>query len=299
MYQRLFILSLTLGIGAVPVQGAFETLGHASRASAMGHAVTVHGDDASALWYNTAGLARIERSQISVEYARLFPDLDAGPGIGNWSANYARKLAGGRVGLGVAGLGAGFYTETGLLLGFGRTIGKNLNLGVGLRFMRWSADGYSDPQTLISDADRSGSGLGLDVGARMEAFTLNDGQVSVAFSGQSLNEPNVSESRGGSGIPRRITLGLGYADAMYALEADLEFIDGGSRLRVGAEYKLGGRYDLRLRAGGSGMASDGAAGEVDGGLGLRFGKIVLNYAHHYASEITAGGSQRLSLVYQL
>ena len=86
---------------------------------------------------------------------------------------------------------------------------------------------------------------------------------------------------------------------MYALEADLEFVDGDSRLRVGAEYKIGGHYDLHLRAGGSGMASDGAAGEVDGGVGLRFGKIVLNYAQHYASEITAGGSQRLSLVYQL
>ena len=192
--------------------------------------------------------------------------------------------------------GADFYTENGFALGYSRSSGDRLSLGLGLRFLRWSADGYQAPDGGPSDPDRSGNGLGVDVGARMVLLKRQDGTLVLGFSGRDLNEPDVSEG-GGTGIPRRLVIGLGYEDSLYALEANLEFLDGDRRVRMGGEYKLGGTYDLRLRAGASGIAGEGMAGEVDGGFGLKFGKAVINYAYRYTAQIDAGGNQWLSLGY--
>lgn len=289
------IAALSIGLSA-PTEAAFETLGRAGRASAMGDAFVVHASDPSALWYNTAGLALVGNRQILVDYARLFPELDAGPNINLWTVSYAQQLAGGWLGAGFAGLGADFYTENGFALGYSRSSGDRLSLGLGLRFLRWSADGYQAPDGGPSDPDRSGNGLGVDVGARVVLLKRQDSTVVLGFSGRDLNEPDVSEG-GGTGIPRRLVIGLGYEDPLYLLEADLELLDGDRRVRVGGEYKLGGNYDLRLRAGASGIAGEGTAGEVDGGFGLKFGKAVINYAYRYTAQIDAGGNQWLSLGY--
>lgn len=263
----------------------------------MGDAFVVQANDASALWYNPAGLANTQGRQALVDYARLFPDLDIGPDISTWAVNYAQGLAGGHLGLGVAGLGAGFYTENGAMLGYGRAVGKRLSLGFGLRLLRWSADGYRDPATGLRDGDHSGTGVGVDAGGRCKLLHWQQGVFTFGFSGQNLNQPEVSEG-GGTGIPRRLVLGLGYEDQHYGAEIDLEFVGGDRRVRAGGEYKLGGRHDLRLRAGASGMAGDNAAGELGTGLGFRLGRIVLNYGYHYSAEITTSGHQRLSLGYQ-
>ncbi|MBM3460383.1 MAG: hypothetical protein FJX77_17825, partial [Armatimonadetes bacterium] len=88
-------------------------MGQSSRANAMGEAFVTQANDASALWYNPAGLANIQGRQALVDYASLFPNLDVGPDINSWAVNYAQGLAGGHLGIGVAGLGAGFYAENG------------------------------------------------------------------------------------------------------------------------------------------------------------------------------------------
>ena len=90
-------------------------------------------------------------------------------------------------------------------------------------------------------------------------------------------------------------LGLGFEDAHYAVEADWEIVDGDSRLRVGGEYKIGGRHDMRLRLGASGMNKDEHSGQIDGGIGLRMGSVVIDYAYHDSSQISGLGTQRLSL----
>lgn len=280
-----------------PASAAFETLGQGTRASAMGHAYAVQADDASALWYNTAGLANSQRRQVLIDYARLFPGLDVGPDINAWAVNYVQGLAGGHLGLGVAGTGAGFYRENGAVLGYGRGWGKRLSLGLGLRLLRWSAEGYRDPVNNVADPDRAGTGLGVDLGLRYALLHWGERTFTCGFSGQNLNQPEIAES-GGAGVPRRLVLGLGYEDRLYVAEVDLELVDGDSRVRVGGEYRFGGRSGLRLRAGASGIAGDSAAGELDGGLGLSMGKLTFNWAYHYASEITVSGTQRFSLGYQ-
>lgn len=292
------LISLTIGVGSLaPAQAAFEVLGQGARSSATSHAIVVHASEASALWYNPAGLARGARPQVAVDYARLYPGLDVGPDIGQWGIGYVRPLGGGSVGVGVAGLGADFYTESGAVVGYGRAVGTRLHLGLGVRLLRWSADGAVDPETGVTDADRSGSGLGVDVGLRCDLFRWQEGQVALGLSGSNLNEPDVSEG-GGPGIPRRIVVGLGYEDAIYAAEIDLELIDGDRRVRMGGEYKLGDRWDMRLRAGASGIAGQGAAGALDAGLGLCLAGVQFDYAYHYASEIASGGHQRISLGYR-
>ncbi|NKB67441.1 MAG: hypothetical protein GKR89_10300 [Candidatus Latescibacteria bacterium] len=294
---RVILLATLLALGLQsPARAAFETLGQSTQASAMAGAYAVHAADATALWYNPAGLAQTGQRQVLLDYARLFPGLDVGPDINSWSLGYVQHLAGGTVGLGLAGLSADFYSENALALGYGLQVGSRLQVGLGLRFLSWSADGYRDPSG-ARDPDRSGSGLGVDLGLRAPLVRWREGLFSAAFVGQNLNEPDISEG-GGTGIPRHLVLGLAYDDAVYGLEANMVWVDGDQRLRVGGEYKMGGRYDVRLRLGASGLAGDGAGGQVDGGLGLKRGSWLLNYAYGYAAEIDADGSQRFSLAYQ-
>lgn len=294
-------LNLLLSVGAlwvaVPASAAFEALGHGTQGAAVGDAYVVQAMDAGALWYNPAGLAQVERRQVLVDYARLFPGLDAGPDINAWTVSCALGLAGGRLGLGAAGMGADYYRENAAVLGYGRAWGSRLSLGVGVRVLRWSADGYRDAASGLADPDRAGTGLGADVGVRCVLLRWRQNAVSVGFSGQNLNEPDVSEG-GGTGIPRRLVLGLGYEEPLYSGEADIEVVNGVNRVRVGGEYRVGGRCDLRLRAGASGTTGEGSAGELDGGLGLTLRGVSLNWAYHFASEIAAGATQRLSLGYQ-
>lgn len=296
--MRVSLISLGLFV-CMPsqVSAAFEVLGRAATSSAMAGACVVHADDASAPWHNAAGLAAGSESELGVEFARLYPGLDVGPDLNNWAINYARGIAGGRLGVGVAGLDAGFYSENAVMLSYGRGLTPALSVGLGARLLRWSADGYSDPVSGMSDADFSGSGVGIDVGLRYDLFRWQEGQVALGFSGRSLNEPDVSDS-GGTGIPRTLAFGLGYEDVLVSTEVDIEFVDGDRILRLGGEYKLGGAYDLRIRFGGSGLPGEGTAGSLDGGLGLRRGRLLLNYGYHYSGEIDAGGHQQISLGYR-
>ena len=54
-------------------------------------------------------------------------------------------------------------------------------------------------------------------------------------------------------------------------------------------------YDLRLRLGASGLNKGEHSGQVDGGIGLRMGSVVIDYAYHDSSQISGLGTQRLSL----
>lgn len=289
MYRAILFSLSFVAVGLTPSWGAFETLGQSSRASAMSDAFIVQGEGADVLWYNPAGLAGEGQRQVVVDYARLYPGLDVGPDINSWSLSYVQELAGGRLGVGIAGLGAGFYTENALGIGYGRSMGIKLDVGLGVRMLRWAADGYRDPETGVQDEDGSGSKPGFDLGLRYDLLAIEEGMLVLGISGLHLNEPDT---------PRRLLLGVGYDQPLYLAEVDLELVDGDRRVRVGGEYKLGGRYDLRLRAGASGIAGDGAAGEVDGGVGFMMGSLMFNYAYHYSSEISAGANQRLSLGYQ-
>ena len=192
----------------------------------------------------------------------------------------------------MAGLGADIYSENGLIIGYGRGVLAGGHAGLGVRVLRWSADGYQ------GDADRSGTGIAIDLGFRYDVWRLPEGTLSLAAAVLGVNEPDVSERGGGTGIPRQVLLGFGYEDAHYAVEADWETVDGDARLRVGGEYKVGGRYDMRLRLGASGMNKDEHSGQVDGGIGLRMGSVVIDYAYHDSSQINGLGTQRLSLGYR-
>jgi hypothetical protein len=284
------LVGMVLALTAIgPAQAAFEGLGGTTRASSMSQAYVVHASDAGALWYNPAGLARGQDRLVEADYARLYPGLDVGPDISTWSLNYTQALAGGRLGVAVAGLGADIYSENGLIIGYGRGVLAGGHAGLGVRVLRWSADGYQ------GDADRSGTGIAIDLGFRYDVWRLPEGTLSLAAAVLGVNEPDVSESGGGTGIPRQVLLGFGYEDAHYAVEADWETVDGDARLRVGGEYKVGGRYDMRLRLGASGMNKDEHSGQVDGGIGLRMGSVVIDYAYHDSSQISGLGTQRLSL----
>lgn len=278
-----------------PAWGAFETLGQTSRAGAMGGAVVAAAEGVPALWYNPAGLAG-PGSQVMLDYAQLYAGLDAGPDVQEWTAGYVHPLAGGRLGIGLAGLAGGFYSETGAALGYGRQVGTRLRAGVDLRLLRWSADGYRDPGTGLADADWSGSGLALGGGLGWSVGYLGEGRFGLGVSARNLNEPDVSHG-GGTGLPRHLTAGVSYDAPALGLELDVERVDGRNRVRAGGEYRVRAPVDLRLRGGMTGTAGEGVGGDVTGGVGLRLGRLQVDYAYSYSPQIATEGQQRLSLQY--
>jgi len=76
----------------------FLTIPIGARATAMGNAITASVDDATAIYWNPAGLARMENAGFTGEYARWLADIDF-----NFIA-VTVPVAGGVVGLGVTSM---------------------------------------------------------------------------------------------------------------------------------------------------------------------------------------------------
>ena len=80
----LFVFTLQLSTSNQQLcYASFEDIGVGARPLGMGNAFCAIADDANAFLYNPAGLAQLERLQISTMYANLYPILSDGSGISN------------------------------------------------------------------------------------------------------------------------------------------------------------------------------------------------------------------------
>lgn len=269
---------------------AFLDIGVGARALGMGGAYTALADDANALYWNPAGLSKLEKREFTASHAEMFEStrLDflayAHPtSQGTFAAGLTYLSQGkidGRDSLGrqTAGFDA---SDTAVSLGYARKL-EIADLGATFKYLR-SHIGSTEAQ-----------GAAVDVGAK-RAFD----RVSVGAALRNLG-PGLKFQDQRNDLPLRLAVGAAYKfTGGHAAAAELV---NGPR-GAGTDASFGGEYqaikNVHVRAGyttqtavtgGSGF--DAARG-MTFGLGLRNEKWSLDYAILPTGEL--GRSHRFSL----
>ncbi len=116
--ERAILSSVLAALLAAPANAAFEDMGFGARAPGMGDAFTGVADDISALHYNPAGLAYLERPKALASHSMFYSGLSDGSSLGLSVAALAFPVMSGRYGTVAAAwqefsLSGVYYEKTG------------------------------------------------------------------------------------------------------------------------------------------------------------------------------------------
>jgi tetratricopeptide (TPR) repeat protein len=283
-------LSVVVFIGASAVfaaDGGQESpfaLGSGARALGMGGGITALAHDASAVFYNPAGLPRLQYQEFAFMHVTLFEGTIYD--VASWVYPV----------IGVGGFGASFmrvgtndivrrvnFIEDGtfsaaewqFLLAYGRSIGKAVSVGASLKIVNQSLDGFSD------------YGIGMDLGVQTRIYR----NLRLGVMARNLIPPRLTLDTTTEDIPRTLVTGLALSDmkigdqAQLTVTGDLEkFQKRVMKFHGGVELKFFDHYALR-----GGYDRD----NLSFGAGIRTGRFRLDYAYKIMDYIE--DSHRLSL----
>jgi hypothetical protein len=302
-------LLLTAAVGATALHaeryaGEFLNIPVGAKAYGMGGAFGPVADDASAIFWNPAGLAQIARPQVMVTHTALFGGLAAHDYLGLVVPGLAPRLA-----LGVAWIR--FAVDD--IPRFSHTVGTPPQGSFGdnenaifltaasarkVHVVRQAIDvGFGGSVKAIYDKldDRQATGLGLDLGLLLRHQPRHDGTLCLSLiaddiGGTAISWNTVRRTKDVRSPTYRI--GTAYTQRIdrLRLAATLSFetaSDALLRNRFGAE--LAYRRLLSFRAG-----NDGQGATV--GAGLSFWRLTLDYGFN---KHELGNSHRVSASFRL
>lgn len=280
--------TLLLGVSGLALADdnhAFPTFrqGVGARALAMGGAYTAVADDATAGYWNPAGLTGIERFNLAamisanVAYDRQYNYVALGYNFGTAGWGAFSWVNGGMKNIQTADdvkpTGSTFnYGEHGFLFSYGNKMNK-LNVGMTFKVAYQKSLGYSK------------SGVGFDAGLK---YLLND-NVHLGFVARDLGT-----KVGRDYVPIDFRLGIAaFAFEGFTFSAEVEKIQHRSDVMVhlGSEYdyEFADKYFGAIRAG----VNDGNF-TVGAGLTV-MGKYSIDYAYVTEKESFLGENHRISL----
>lgn len=252
--------------------GAFLDYAASARSMAMGRAHTGVAEDASATYWNPAGLSQLDQKDIVTVYSMLQEKT----GFGFFS--YAQPaLDMGTFGVSVVSLRSGNFekrnalgnkegafdiAETGVLFSHGIVLQHRIAVGTTLKYVRQDIDAYSD------------SGYGADIGA-MIPLTQN---LRMGLSIHNVLAPELRLRSASDKYPRDVRLGLKYVPgSRWVLAADMsKSSDRSLKPHLGAEWMMNETVALR-----TGLNET----EVTAGLGVKFGDWGLDYAFGFHDAV--------------
>jgi hypothetical protein len=288
---RLWMVTLALfapGVVHAADDGGTQSvfaLGAGNRALGMGGAFVATTDDASAMFWNPAGLGHVSRMELQ---AAQTGDLSFGASevyasfaIPSWrwgalGMSFRRFGVGGIESRDERNAVAGddlSDEEIEMALGYGRRVAQFWSVGAAVKLQKQSLAGFS------------ATGLGLDLGLTVEPFRAA-GVVApwaegwtLAFAVRNAVEPAIRLDVENVTDPTSIRTGLAYSVPLWAFdqmvaELDVEKPhDAGARIRIGAEYGYRGAAAVRV-----GMRN----GLLTAGTGLHWHHYSVDYAYEDA-----------------
>ena len=278
------VLTLALAGGASAADSddpsgtaAMIDIGMSARALGMGGAHIAVADDASAVYYNPAGLAFVDGRNVTSLYTSLhgaagylalgYAQRNLGAGVLRLNASDIEETDEFANVIGVFGT-----TELAAMAGYGREIVPGLSLGAAVKVYN---------QEL---RDASGTGVTGDVGA---LYRSEDGRFRVGAVGRNLLGQVEYGSGATDSFDRSFGVGAAFAPSdRFLLAADLGYASG-LTARVGAEYRF---RSFAVRAGGVLCGGDVS---VTAGAGFAMQSFRVDYA--YQTHKVLPDSHRLSL----
>ena len=205
---------------SLPAFAAFEDTGTGARPTAMGGTYVVVGDDVQSLMYNPAGLAQMDRREVTSEYSKLYAGLTDGSNISQYFFGYGQRIKyGGTVAFGWKQLSLdNLYVERTLSMGYGEWITERVAAGFALKQLHHS---FAIPNQIVDNSGNitagtpdffqrygnSNSAYGIDIGV----LARLTGRHTLGLSIQDVNEPNIALSNEYRRIvPRTTRIGLSY-----------------------------------------------------------------------------------------
>jgi hypothetical protein len=250
-----FLLALAAALLPAPAAAYFEETEAGARAVSMGRAFVAVADDATALYWNPAGLARISRPEVLLDYSRPF----VVEGLRGGFAGLAWPAAWGAMGAGWHHLGvADVVGEDLFYLSFAR---RSRLLGDRPWSLRY---GFTVKAARIGYADSDDADYGSETAFTGDLGIGLDGPkgVSLGYAVRNIAEPEFDFVPGGGGTAmlRRHDAGIAYRwHSDSKLVASMQSgDDGGMELRIGGEVVF---YNvLYVRAGVTGSRFAGGVG---------------------------------------
>ncbi|MBU0672235.1 MAG: PorV/PorQ family protein [Candidatus Margulisbacteria bacterium] len=270
------------------VGGAFLKLGNGVRAPAMGEAFTAVADDASAIYWNPAGIAKLDSPEISMSYNMwlqstsystvhyvhpILPGHTLGASI--FYLNYGNIMettATSRTGTGRIFSPSGSVAT----ISYASNINDSLSLGANLKVLGQSIDMYQE------------NGTAVDLGLLLK----NPRGMDIGLVAQNLGVMN------GSSLPQTWKLGVSkkLLDDKMLIALDIGApTDNKTIVSLGCEYQL--NQLLKLRAGYNTKSEEGAGGNLGMGLGLNLSRFSVDYTYAPYGEL--GSAHRVGLRFKL
>lgn len=254
-------------------------LGMGARALGMGGAHIAVADDASVIYYNPAGLARIDGFSIVSLYTNQYGAvgfLTLGAATRNFGAGLLKLNASGIEETGEYGdqLGTFSVGETTAIVGYGRSIAPGFSLGGSLKYYGQELPG------------NKGTGFTADVGI---LISVPEGNVEIGAVGRNLFGAVNYASGMKDAFDRSFGLGLSFRPIDTLLIAVDALLANGFSAKLGAEYMFN---SIAIRAGGS----FGDESSLTVGAGFAVTNFNIDYAYQYHNILP--DSHRLSLKFR-
>jgi tetratricopeptide (TPR) repeat protein len=320
---RAALAAAALCLPAAAAHAAFEDLGFGARAPGMGDAFTAVADDASAAYYNPAGLSNVERTKIMASHALFHTGLSDGSNLGMSGLAFATPITSGRNGtLGVLWQQfslSGVYSEQTAQVSWGYRFDKQsayekFSLGASVKYLSHGFTRLDETYNAVeNDINQNGatdpvlagantrSALDADVGALYRyskrwtfgAAVMNAMQANVAFSDGDQDK-----------VPMKTRLGASYKSLWMLMAADARISKGpdgkmDKEFTVAAEkvFPSLDRGDISLR--GSLAAGDREYKQATLGFSYKIQKIQVDYgfAMPLGTIKETSGNHKIALSY--
>ncbi|MCK4654397.1 MAG: PorV/PorQ family protein [Candidatus Cloacimonetes bacterium] len=274
----LFILLVSASIFAINDNAGtsgftFFKVNYSARAAAMGNAFTGLSNDASAVFFNPAGLIQLKSPQASVTYMSYFDGVQCGSAVYTFPKDDKTSFGFFAKGL-TAKEDRTLADENGQYLGTDGTFGMS-DIIFGISAARYVIDildiGFSVKYLHENLDDRTGSAIAFDAGI-MHQTTNENLKFGIVFRNFGWQLSYYTESKYEEKLPQLVTAGFSYHpdEKFYATLDIYKPLDFDFSGRIGLEYNIHKMLDLR--AGYKSNAGDWkTGGENEFFSGMSFG----------------------------
>lgn len=302
--KRLIILILLMGalVSNIQAGGEAGTLqifsrgGVGARAMALGNAYVAMPFDATAIYWNPAGMEYVQHKSVSLFYTNL---LESSPY--NFIAYVHPTVNLGTFGLGAIRVGSGdikrtdtqnvdegtfSYNESQFLFAYAKRLPANLAAGINLKLHYFYMDGFSD------------TGIGADIGLlyRPSFSSALLRNISIGVNLHNILQPQLKPLESTDVHPYIVKFGVakpllfGDGGNKMSLFMDLEQGGGNSpfMFHLGSEYVFQERAMLR-----AGINN----GYIAFGAGVSYGMYQLDYSYGKMAQHELNASHRISLTF--